>query len=186
MRIQAVSFSFLLAACFFAAVLQADEPLRIGAFKVDVTPPIGSPLCDALCPPAKEIVDPLSARGVVIVGSDAPIVLCAVDWVGIGNGGHDAWRAALAKAADTSVDRVAVHCLHQHDAPGCDFEAESLLAVRGLSGAEFHVAFAHHAINRTSAAVREAMQKLQPTTQVGVGVGRVEKVASNRRILGHD
>ncbi|HEV7224275.1 MAG TPA: hypothetical protein VGN42_16320, partial [Pirellulales bacterium] len=91
---------------------QAAEPLKVGAFQVDVTPPLGAPLCDGLVPPAKEIVDPLSARGVVILSAEQPIVLCAVDWVGIGNGGYDAWRKALAKAAGTSESRVAVHCLH--------------------------------------------------------------------------
>lgn len=181
-----LSLSVVLAIWICAARANADEPLRIATFKADVTPPLGSPLCDALCPPAKEVVDPLTARGVVLTGSDMPIVLCAIDWVGIGNGGYDAWRQSLAKAAGTSPHRVAVHCLHQHDAPGCDFEAEALLAAEGLSGAEFHVAFAHQAIDRTAAAVREALEKLQPISHIGLGAGRVEQVASNRRILGPD
>lgn len=171
---------------FVCGAAAAAEPLRVAPFKVDVTPPLGTPLCDGLCPPAGEIVDPLSARGVVLAGGEQPIVLCAVDWVGIGNGGYDAWRSAIAKAAGTSASRVAVHCLHQHDAPGCDFDAEDLLAQQGLSGACFHVAFAHEAIARIAAAVREAIQQLQPVTHVGVGVGRVEGVASSRRILGPD
>jgi hypothetical protein len=164
----------------------ASEPLKVGAFQVDVTPPLGAPLCDGLVQPAKEIDDPLSARGVVILSQQQPIVLCAIDWVGIGNGGYNAWRKALAKAAGTVENRVAVHCLHQHDAPGCDFDAEELLASRGLSGAEFHVAFAHEAIRRTAAAVKQAAAKAQPVTHVGFGVGRVDRVASNRRVLGPD
>lgn len=167
-------------------VSQAAEPLKVGAFQVDVTPPLGAPLCDALVPPASEIVDPLSARGVVILSDEPPIVLCAVDWVGIGNAGYDAWRKALAKAAGTSESRVAVHCLHQHDAPGCDFDAEELLAAGGLSGAVFHVAFAHEAIRRAAEAVEAATAKAQPVTHVGFGVGRVEQVASNRRVMGPD
>lgn len=164
----------------------AAEPLRIATFNVDVTPPLGAPLCDALCAPAAKIVDPLSARGVVLVGDEQPIVLCAVDWVGIGNSGHEAWRDAIAKAAGTTSSRVAVHCLHQHDAPGCDFEAEELLAEHGLSGACFHVAFAREAIKNVAAAVAEAKDHLQTVTHVGLGTGRVEGVASNRRILGSD
>src|SRR4051794_6546688 len=101
-----------------------DEPLRIGVFHVDVTPPLGTPLCDALCKPAKEVVDPLHARGVVLLSAQQPIVLCAVDWVGVGNSGYDTFRAELARAAGTTRERVAVHCLHQHDAPGCDFQAD--------------------------------------------------------------
>jgi hypothetical protein len=167
-------------------VAVAAEPLRIATFNVDVTPPLGAPLCDSLCPPASEIVDPLSARGVVLVGNQQPIVLCAVDWVGIGNGAYDAWRTAIAKAAGTSPSRVAVHCLHQHDAPGCDFDAEELLADQGLSGTCFHVAFSHQAIDRVADAVRDALTKLQGVTHIGLGTGRVEGVASNRRILGSD
>ena len=35
-----------------------ETPLRIAVFQADVTPPLGTPLCDALVQPAKEIVDP--------------------------------------------------------------------------------------------------------------------------------
>ncbi len=155
-------------------------------FQCDATPPLGSPLCDSAVPPAKEIVDPLSVRGLVLLGNEAPIVLCAVDWVGIGNGGNDAWREALARAAGTSVDRVAVHTLHQHDAPGCDFEAEALLASRGLSGAMFHVAFARRTIESAAMALRESLSAPMAVTHLGIGIGRVQEVASNRRVLGPD
>lgn len=177
-------FTIVAVLTFVSGAARAAEPLRIATFKADVTPPLGTPLCDGLCPPASEIVDPLSARGVILATGDEPLVLCAVDWVGIGNGAYDAWRSAIAKAAGTSASHVAVHCLHQHDAPGCDFEAEELLSQQGLSGACFHVAFAHESIARVSTAVVESMQKLEPVTHVGVGIGRVEGVASNRRILG--
>jgi hypothetical protein len=162
------------------------KPPAVCAFQVDATPPLGSPLCESAVPPAREVVDPLSARGVVIYSDQSPIVLCAVDWVGIGGGAYDVWRAELAKAADTSVDRVALHTLHQHDAPGCDFEAEALLAERGLGGAMFDVKFTRDTIARTAAALRQAAQAPQEVTHVGVGVGRVEQVASNRRVLGPD
>ena len=65
--------------------------------------------------------------GIVLLGAEKPIVLCAVDWIGIANEGHDHFREVLAQAAGTTRDRVAVHALHQHDAPGCDFTAERLI-----------------------------------------------------------
>jgi hypothetical protein len=113
-------------------------------------------------------------------------VLVAVDWVGIGNGGYDAFRAALAKAANTSADRVALHTLHQHDAPGCDFEAEQLLAANSLSGAMFHVEFARAVMARAAKALEEGLRSPQRVTHLGVGVARVDRVASNRRVLGPD
>jgi hypothetical protein len=167
-------------------LVAASELLRIATFQVDATPPLGSPLCDAAVPPAKEIVDPLSVRGIVLVGSGQPIVLCAVDWVGIANGGQDAWREALAAAAGTSADRVAVHTLHQHDAPGCDFDAEEILAAHGLSGRMFPVDFARATIARAASACRKALERPAAVTHIGLGRARVEKVASSRRPLGPD
>jgi hypothetical protein len=165
----------------------APPKLSVGTFKVDVTPPLGAPLCDALCPPAAAVDDPLSARGVVLVpAEEKPIVLVAIDWVGIGNDGQDAWKEALAEAAGTTAERVAVHVLHQHDAPGCDFGAEKLASEYGLGGKEFDVAFARDSIARTAAAVKEAAAATKPVTHVSQGVGIVEKVASNRRCLGPD
>src|SRR6266568_4598454 len=125
----------LLVTIALAASARGEEPpLKIAVFEADVTPPLGAPLCDALVSPAKEIVDRLLARGVVLVGSDQPIVLCAIDWVGTGNSGYDQFREALAAAAGTTRERVAVHCLHQHDAPGLDLAADELLVPYGLGG----------------------------------------------------
>jgi hypothetical protein len=183
--IAALTFFWLATSC---AAASADEPsaggaLRIGVFQVDATPPLGTPVAYA---PARKIEDPLSARGVVLLGADQPIVLCAVDWISISNGGHDAWRQALAEAAGTAADRVAVHVLHQHDGVRCDFTAEELLAPQGLAGKRFDVLFVRKTIENAAQAVKESLAKAQPVTHLGVGEARVEKVASNRRILGRD
>jgi hypothetical protein len=161
-------------------------PLRIATFQVDATPPLGSPLCDGLVAPAKEIVDPLSARGIILLTEQKPIVLCVFDWVGIGNEGHDAFGRALADAVDTTPDRVSVHAIHQHDAPGCDFAAEKLLAGVGLGGAAFDPVFARQMVARVAAAARKSLAKAVVVTHIGLGTGIVEQVASNRRILGPD
>ena len=109
-------------------VLQAEDAkadVKVAVFDVDATPPIGSHM--AYDPVKQHGELPLRCRGIVIVGGEKPIVLCALDWIGIANEGHDAFRQGLAEAAGTSPDRVAVHALHQHDAPGCDFTAEKLV-----------------------------------------------------------
>jgi hypothetical protein len=184
-----VTFRCLLLSLIFlnSDRLRADPALlSIATFQVDATPPLGSPLCDAAVKPAKEISDPLSARGIVILGSGRPIVLCAVDWVGIANGGYDRWRSKLAEAVGTTVDRVEVHTLHQHDTPGCDFDAEQILAEHGLSGTMFPVVFANDTIERAATACKEAVQHASPVTHIGLGRSKVENVASSRRPLGPD
>ena len=161
-------------------------PLRIATFEIDVTPPLGAPLCDGLVPPAASVDDPLSCRGIVILGAGEPIVLCALDWVGIGNGGYQAWREALAAAAGTSPSRVAVHATHAHDAPGCDFDTEKLLAEHDLSGAAFDVMFARQTMERAAVALKEAIDRAQPVTHIGAAKAAVEQFASNRRVIGSD
>ncbi len=101
------------------SVQSVSSPLRIATFDIDATPPIGSMM--AYDPVTNRWDLGLRARGLVLVGAGEPIVLCAVDWIGIANEGHDAFQIALARAAGTSPRRVAVHTLHQHDAPDCDF-----------------------------------------------------------------
>src|SRR5436853_6019956 len=98
---------------------QTNSTLRLATFDIDVTPPIGSWM--AYDPVTNTWEMGLRARGIALLGAGEPIVLCAVDWIGIANEGQDAFRSALAKAAGTLPQRVAVHTLHQHDAPDCDF-----------------------------------------------------------------
>jgi hypothetical protein len=177
-----------------AARCEADEvnSIRIAVFDVDASPPVGSPLAYDT---NVEVQNPLSCRGIVLLppresasDSDAskPIVLCAVDWIGIGNAAHREFREALATAAGTTSWRVAVHTLHQHDAPWCDFTVDELLAKHKITHRPFDSAFARDVLGRAAAAVKDAVGRSQPVSHVGLSAAAVEQVASNRRILGPD
>jgi len=166
-----------------ADLSRAAGPISVGTFAVDATPPVGSPLA---YDPMKEAVMPLSCRGIVLLGPDEPIVMCSVDWIGISNDGNKLFRQSLAEAAGTTVQRVAVHVVHQHDAPRVDFSAEEILAKLGASGEMFNVDHARSVIDAASKAVAEAVKQARPVTQIGLGEGTVDKVASNRRIQGPD
>ena len=167
----------------FSATVAAEDSLKVGSFAVDASPPVGSPLA---YDPTTGIQDRLSCRGIVIVGAGQPIVLCAVDWIGIGNESNLEFRDRLAKAVGSRRDRVSVHTLHQHDAPRCDFSADRLLIEYGVRKGIFDSLFARQVVERTATAARKAMNTATPVTHVGFGEGVVEKVASNRRILGDD
>mgnify|MGYP006280505027 CR=1 FL=1 len=158
--------------------------LRVATFDMDVTPPIGTQM--AYDPVKKKWDLGLRGRGIVLMGAGDPIVLCAMDWIGIGNGAYDAFQEALAKAAGTTPERVAVHCLHQHDSPMCDFTAEKILEEAGIAPDKFESDFHRNALQRLAARVKASLDSTQPVTHVGTGKAEVEKVASNRRILGED
>ncbi|MBN2508194.1 MAG: hypothetical protein JXQ71_16035 [Verrucomicrobia bacterium] len=158
--------------------------MTAAGFDIDVTPPIGSRM--AYDPVTNSWDLGLRARGLVLRGAGAPIVLCAVDWIGIGNEGHDAFRRALAEAAGTVPARVAVHTVHQHDAPACDFGAEQILKEAGADPECYDGAFARETLRRLGKAVRESLTRAQPVTHLGLGEAPVRAVASNRRVLGPD
>lgn len=158
-----------------------QENVKVATFDVDATPPLGSAMAYDSVKRVDELT--LRCRGVIILGAEKPIVLCAVDWIGIANEGHDVFRAELAKAAGTVPDRVTVHALHQHDAPGCDFTAERIVKELGIQGySRFDGKFSRLVIQRASDAIREALENAKSITHYGYGEAIVQEVASNRRV----
>jgi hypothetical protein len=159
--------------------------LRLATFVCDVTPPLGHPLCGGWIEPVRSVDDPLWARGIVLLGSGSPIVLCAVDWCGIRNDAHLRWRQALADAAHTVPENVAVHSVHPHDAPFADTEAERLLESAG-GPRSLDLRFFERAVQMTANAVQSALARSVRFTHIGTGQAKVEHVASNRRVIGSD
>ncbi len=158
--------------------------LRIATFDIDVTPPVGTQLAYDSVLNTWDLGQ--RAKGIVILGSGQPIVLCAVDWVCISNEGHDAFRTALSDAAGTIPERVAVHTLHQHDALWCDFSSERILKEANVNPRCFEGSFARKIIAQLAVKVRKSIGNSQPITHLGIGEAQVLQVASNRRILGSD
>lgn len=172
----------LLAGC--ASRESRTGAFAISTFSADVTPPIGHPLLAGLCPPAASVADPLFAKGLVLYGGDKPLVICCVDWCEIRNSSHDRWRAALAEAAGTTPDRVLVSCVHQHDAPLADLEADRILRDHGLPDRITDPDFHERAVRGVAAALKGAPSRR--VTHLGLGRAKVEEVASNRRTIGAD
>jgi hypothetical protein len=170
---------------FAAPAFAQRSTLTAAPFSADITPPPGSPLCFSLVEPAKEVSAPLKAKGIALFpAGQAPIILCALDWLGIGGASYTDWKTALAQALRTSPDRVALHTVHQHDAPGSYQDAHALLAQRGLGDLLAPEDFAREALGRVVRAVQSA--KRQEISALGFGSATVEGIASNRRIVGED
>ena len=167
----------------------ADGPaeptsMSVATFTADITPPVGHPLCAGWYGPAKGITDRLSAVGLVLTGPEKPIVLCALDWAELSNRDHLRWRQALAAAGGTEPDRVAVHCIHAHDAPWPDRDAQDLLDKAGYPNLMM-TPWCEKAREAVTEALRKGLAETrQPCTHVAVGQARVKQIASTRRIMG--
>ncbi len=159
---------------------------QLATFSADITPPVGSPLCGGWITPGRLVDDPLRALGVVLLGADKPIVLCALDWVETNNSAYDYWRAALAQAAGTDESHVAVHCVHPHDSPWANLEAHQLVQAADRNLRLMDPESFYAAVERTAQALRDSLTRFTPITHVGCGESRVNQVASARRVLGAD
>lgn len=157
---------------------------HLARFEVDATPPQGHSLCGGWIKPVEGVDDPLWLRGVVIQGAGLPIVLASLDWTGVMDESHRLWIEALADAAHTTPDRVALHCVHQHNAPFIDREGNALLRKAGAGTLLYDEAFVDGLVKRSAAALRESLMGAQPVTHLRTGQAEVHEVASNRRVVG--
>lgn len=152
--------------------------VQIAPFRADVTPPVGAPLCGGLVKPAVGVSEPLLALGVVLLSDEKPVVLCAIDFCEIRGADHIHWREVLAQAAATTPERVALHSLHQHNAPLVDNAAQKLLPELGILDA----AATEKALQNVAEAIKAALKAPQPVTHISTGEAKVLEVAGNRRV----
>ena len=175
--------ALLLAGLLCTSPIRGEE-LSLATFHVDVSPPVGSPLA---YDPTVGVSDPLSCKGIILrPEGESAIVLCAIDWLGVANASQDLFREHLARAAETTPDRVVVHSIHQHDAPRCDLTAAKVLQQVGHAAQHFDTRFIEDCAVRVAAAAREASSEMTGISSVAVVKARVRGVASNRRMLGPD
>ena len=161
---------------------KAAPDLTFATFRFDVTPPKGHPLLGGWIKPAEAVDDGLEAIGFVLSGAGKPIVVCSVDWAGLLNEAHVAWRTALAEAAGTTPDRVAVQCVHQHNTPFACLDAEKTVAAQGDLPHIIGVDFFEKCLERGRKAVAAGLKKARKVTHIATGKAKVDRVASNRRV----
>lgn len=166
----------VLALLFFSSA--SIRAVEIATFRADVTPPVGAPLCGGLVKPVAGVSEPLLALGLVILSDERPVVLCAIDFCEIRGADHLHWREVLARAADTSADRVALHSLHQHNAPLVDTAAQRLLPEFGIIDAEA----TEKALEGVAASIVAALKSPATVSHITTGEARVLEVAGNRRV----
>ncbi len=160
-------------------------PLHLATFECDVTPPDGHPLCGGWIMPVRGVDDPLKALGVVLLGGAKPVVLCAVDWTGLRNEAFRIWRKALADAAHTTPEHVSLHCVHPHNAPFADVEAQKLIA-EAKAPISLDLKYFDECVKKSCDALKASLMKAVRCTHIGTGAAEVKEVASNRRVLGDD
>lgn len=199
-HVLALVYTLLIPALVMA---QRNDGFRLATFSVDVTIPKGHPCMGGGIAPAKEVADPLYAKGFVLLDGDKPVVLVSFDWCEIRGTSFEKWQRALAASAGTDPERVLIHSTHVHDAPVMDEDAEKLLRDMEATGAWKGIpppaseaaiqtasvcwpAFNEECIQRVALALKDSLSKARPVTHIGMGKAEVKEVAGNRRYIRPD
>ena len=159
-----------------------SSALRAAVFSCDVTPPVGSPLEECHPPVATSVESPLLAKGVILSDGRTCYALCSFDYCELRTAAHDLFRRKIAEVLQVNELQVEVHCVHQHDAPLYDTNAEMLVDLMPSPPHLADLGLIESAADRVSAAAQDALKRLQSLTHVGWGKAQVEKFASNRRV----
>lgn len=160
--------------------------LRVATFRCDVTPPLGFLTYPPTFKPLETIEHPLLAKGIVLDDGRQRYVLCAIDWCTLCNSTYDLFRQKVAEGAGTDLAHVAIHTVHQHTAPIADNDAYRLLSWTKDPPACPDLSFFEKTADRLGAAVKQSLGGLQAFDRIGVGQGRVDRVASTRRLIEKD
>ena len=145
-----------------------ERGLLAGVARADTTPPAGTMLEGYhRTEPSSGVLDPLSATALVLkVGGDEPIVLLAIDHIGMLVVETDLLRKRVGEGLSVGTERVMVCFSHTHSGPRV-----TPGYLRSLS-------------ERVERAAGEAAARLRPA-RLGWGVGSVE-AGTNRRPRGPD
>ena len=159
--------------------------LRVATFRCDVSPPLGQAIY-ATYKPLEVIEHPLLAKGIVL--EDAGRAIRAVR--------DRLVRASRFLAPHVSPQdgpgrrrrpaRVAVHTVHQHTAPMVNGDVSRLLAHVENPPSYPEEKYFEKVADQVAAAVKESLGRLQAFDRIGSGEGKVQRVASNRRIIDKD
>jgi neutral ceramidase len=175
-----------------AGVLYGAEAgsLRVGAAKVDITPPasmfpMGVPTANR--PAFVGVHDPLYVRTLLLDNGTSQAVIVAFDLTGVPS--EETLSTKIASLLGVSTDHVWLTCTHDHSAPRVDPPEDP--AAQGTPADPKTAKYREIVENNTLEAVRQAKAKLQPA-RMGYGTGMAyintnrDQQVGDRNMLGYN
>ncbi|QIF01408.1 neutral/alkaline non-lysosomal ceramidase N-terminal domain-containing protein [Roseimicrobium sp. ORNL1] len=179
--------SLLAAAWWSSAIFQpaafAGE-FRAGAAQVEITPKAGAPLAGYYqFRAAKEVLDPLYSRAVVVEQDGEMAALVVLDLISTTRAMVDASRKLIAEQHGIPPERVMISATHTHTGPQLirGSMMDDLTKVNTPPGQEYNGGLPA----LVAQSVGEAKAKLTPA-KGSATVGKAEGISFNRRAIGKD
>ena len=156
------------------------DHMLCGIARADITPPLGTPCSLGLDDECERVLDTPYVRALVFDDGATAACLLSADVIGLGQQAHADLGRAVAAATGIPAEGVLAHGTHSH-------ESATVMVDENRELERFGLVFARPAyyqvfIAAAADAARRAWQSRAPVTAAW-GRGRVEGVASNRRII---
>lgn len=152
--------------------------LRVGFAEVDITPPVGLPMCGSLKPRTNVGVDdPLMAKTMVAEADGRMVAVVGVDLIGLPRAIVDPAIEQAASRSGVPSESIIVSCSHTHSGP---YTAEGLYSFSVTD--EAYLASLPTLIAES---VTAAVAALRPAT-MHIGRSLVHHSLHNRRVLAKD
>lgn len=156
---------------FFAALMAAAGPVRVGFSRSEITPPVGSEMPGGFAKNlSKGVHDPLWAEAAVFLGDSTQIALVGVDLCMVPRGVVEAARAQISEQCRIPGVNVLIAASHTHNGG----------PVVDCFGSKADPAYVATVAERIAEAVKAAAEKAV-VAKVGASVGREDSVGFNRR-----
>ena len=154
-----------------------NSPFRSGFARVDITPPLGTPIVGYFEERrTKGVLDNLEANAVAFSDGERTAVVIAADLLGIeGVEFNAALRRRIAESAGVSDDAVYVHCTHTHTGPGAGKADKGRTNL--FDGTDFYNEFL---ATRLADVARFAVDDLSPAS-LAVGQAEAKRISFLRR-----
>lgn len=173
LRVIQLGFCLCLLVCgAVAADAEAADSFAAGAAVVSISPDKPLPVSGGMGAPRPSTGrrGELTARAVALRNGDTTIVIAAVDLLGFPSVLGDRVRA---KIANVPAENILIAATHTHSAPDCYAFPD------GQGGSTADLAYIDFVVEQTAAAIRQAVDNLQPA-KLRWGMDRAEgKIAYN-------
>jgi len=153
--------------------------MKLAKFKINCTPPTGTPVGFGIGEKTIGLSDPLYLRGIILDDGNTKCIIASMDYCGLMNSAHEQLVKAIADAVETLADNVIIHCIHQHDAPLINFEIEDILNVKTFPRKWWNDLLAEIAIE-----CHKSLSEMLNISSLGYAQTKINGYASNRRIIG--
>lgn len=153
--------------------------LTAGFARRDITPAIGGPALYGVTCFINQIWDPLTVTALVLDDGKERVAIAGFDTCEILEHPYREMTAEVGKAIGVPPERVWLNSSHTHSSPYLSTELQQLLDPYGLTAVDY--GYVDQVCKALTEAMRDAAERAEPAS-LSIGRGRVERVASNRRV----